>query len=88
VGANLRHGWAEVSTVVEGEDETSALRTGLGAIRSAARHAAVSTPGWEADLNKVMASVRLAELDLDDDYLLPAPRTGDRESRAAKGADT
>jgi hypothetical protein len=56
-----------VCTVVEGEDEASALRRGLVAIRSVAHHASAATPGWEADLDKVMATVRPADLDLDDD---------------------
>ncbi len=60
VGADLRHGWTDVCAVVEGEDEASALRRGLVAIRSAAHHA--DTPGWEADLDKVMVSVRPTEL--------------------------
>lgn len=64
---DLRHGWADVCTVVEGEDEASALCRGLVAIRSAAHHANAATPGWEADLGKVMATVRPADLDLDDD---------------------
>ncbi len=75
VGADLRRGWTDVCAMVEGEDEASALRTALVAIRSAAHHAA-ATPGWEADLGKVMATVRPAELDLDDDYYLPT-QSGD-----------
>ena len=45
-------------TTVEGEDEASALRTGLVAVRSAAHHAGAATPGWEADLDKVRATVQ------------------------------
>ncbi len=60
VGADLRHGWADVCAVVEGDNEASALQRGLVAIRSAAHHA--DTPGWEADLDKVMASIRPTEL--------------------------
>jgi hypothetical protein len=58
VGADLRRGWVDVCTTVEGEDEASALRTGLVAVRSAAHHAGAATPGWEADLDKVRATVR------------------------------
>ncbi|MGQ0719511.1 MAG: hypothetical protein ACT4NP_19790 [Pseudonocardiales bacterium] len=36
VGADLRRGWVDVCTTVEGEDEASALRAGLVAVRSAA----------------------------------------------------
>jgi hypothetical protein len=50
VGADLRRGWVDVCTTVEGEDEAGALRTGLVAVRSAAHHAGAATPGWEADL--------------------------------------
>jgi len=62
IGADLRRGWADVCTVVEGEDEAGALRTGLVAIRSAAHHAGAATPGWEADLDQVRAIVRPSEL--------------------------
>lgn len=62
VGADLRRGWVDVCTTVEGEDEASALRAGLVAVRSAAHHAGAATPGWEADLEKVRATVRLSEL--------------------------
>ena len=62
VGADLRCGWVDVCTVVEGEDEGSAVRTGLVAIRSAAHHAGAATPGWEADLGKVTATVRPSEV--------------------------
>ncbi|MGH3830526.1 MAG: hypothetical protein ACRDRS_08755 [Pseudonocardiaceae bacterium] len=56
--------------MVEGEDEASALHTGLVAIRSAAHRVGTATPGCEADLDKVVATVRPAELDpYDDDYL-------------------
>lgn len=75
VGANLSHGWTDVCAIVEGEDEASALRTGLVAIRSAAHHAGVATPGWEADLDKVMATVRPAELGPGDVLVVPTPRT-------------
>ena len=60
VGADLRRGWVDVCTTVE--DEASALRTGLVAVRSAAHHAGAATPGWEADLDKVRATVRPSEL--------------------------
>jgi hypothetical protein len=62
VSADLRRGWVDVCTTVEGEDEASALRTGLVAVRSAAHHAGAATPGWEADLDKVRATVRPSEL--------------------------
>jgi hypothetical protein len=62
IGADLRHGWVDVCTTVEGEDEASALRTGLVAVRSAAHHAGAATPGWEADLDKIRATVRPSEL--------------------------
>lgn len=62
VGADLRRGWVDVCTTVEGEDEASALRAGLVAVRSAAHQAGTARPGWEADLEKVRATVRPAEL--------------------------
>lgn len=75
VGADLRHGWADVCTVVEGEDEASALHTALVAIRSAAHNAGAETPGWEADLDKILATVRHAELAVDDHpFSVPSPR--------------
>lgn len=61
VGADLRCGWVDVCTTVDSEDEAGALRTGLVAIRSAAHHAGAATPGWEADLDKVRATVRPSE---------------------------
>jgi hypothetical protein len=62
VGADLRRGWVDVCTTVEGEDEASALRAGLVAVRAAAHHADAATPGWEADLDRVRATVQPAEL--------------------------
>lgn len=62
VGAELRHGWVDVCTTVEGDDEANALRTGLVAVRSAAHHAGAATLGWEADLDKVRATVQPSEL--------------------------
>jgi hypothetical protein len=86
VGADLRHGWTDVCTVVEGEgeDEASALHTALVAIRSAAHNAGAATLGWEADLDKVMATVRPAELDFANDYPdLPTQSTVERVDRYA-----
>lgn len=86
VGADLSHGWTDVCAVVEGEDEASALRAGLVAIRSAAHHAGAATPGWEADLDRVMATVRPAELDLDHGhkrgYCVPTQSSDSVESVA------
>lgn len=62
IGTDLRRGWVDVCTTVEGEDEASALRAGLVAVRSAAHHASAATPGWEADLAKVRVTVRPSEL--------------------------
>ncbi|MGH3933074.1 MAG: hypothetical protein ACRDTF_24225 [Pseudonocardiaceae bacterium] len=62
IGADLRCGWVDVCTVVEGEDEAGALRTGLVAVRSAAHHVGAATPGWTADLNRDRAIVRPSEL--------------------------
>jgi hypothetical protein len=62
IGADLRRGWVDVCTTIEGDDEASALRAGLVAVRSAAHHVGAATPGWEADLDKVRATVRLSEL--------------------------
>lgn len=61
-GANLRRGWVDMCTTVEAEDEAGALRVGLVAVCSAAHHAGAATPGWEADLERVRATVRLSEL--------------------------
>jgi hypothetical protein len=82
VGADLRHGWTDVCTV--GEDEANALHTALVAIRSAAHNAGAATPGWEADLDKVMATVRPAELDLANQYPeLPTQSTAEPVDRYA-----
>jgi hypothetical protein len=62
VGADLRHGWVDMCTTVEGEDEASALRAGLVAVRSAVHHAGAATAGWEADLEKIRATVQPSEL--------------------------
>ncbi|HET9255331.1 MAG TPA: hypothetical protein VFO16_09040 [Pseudonocardiaceae bacterium] len=83
IGADLSHGWADVCTVVEGEDEANALRTALVGIRSAAHNAGAATPGWEADLDKVMATVRPVEFPLDDDYEVPTQPTGEPMDRYA-----
>lgn len=83
VGADLRHGWTDVCTVVEGEDEASALRTALVAIRSAAHNAGAARPGWEADLDKVIVTVRPVKLDFDDDYEVPTQSTVEPVDRYA-----
>ncbi len=62
IGADLRRGNVDVCTVVDAEDEAAALRLALVAIRSAAHHAGVATPGWEAHLEQVIATVRPTEL--------------------------
>ena len=62
IGANLRDGWVYVCALVDGEDEASALATGLVAIRSAVHHAEAASPGWEADVDRVKATVRSPEL--------------------------
>ena len=56
------HKWVDVCTTVEGDDEASALRAGLVAVRSAAYHAGAATPGGEADLDKVRATIQPSEL--------------------------
>jgi hypothetical protein len=61
IGADLRRGWVDVCTTVEGDDEASALRAGLVAVRTAVHHAGAATPGWEADLDKVRATVQPSE---------------------------
>ncbi|MBV9139761.1 MAG: hypothetical protein JO115_02365 [Pseudonocardiales bacterium] len=60
VGANLHYGMTDVCFVVESKDEASALRAGLVAVRSAARHVSVTVTEGVPDLENVMATVRPA----------------------------
>lgn len=62
LGVDFGTGAVDVSAGVRAEDEPSALRMGLVAIRSAAHNAGSATPGWDAVLSRVSGRVRPAEM--------------------------
>jgi hypothetical protein len=59
--SELETGNVTIGTGIDAEDEPAALRTALVGIRSAAHKAGAGTPGWEADMERVTASVRPME---------------------------
>lgn len=52
----------DVCANVETEDEPTALRLALVAIRSAAHHTKAATPAWDEALGQVSSRVRPAEM--------------------------
>ncbi|MGI9004496.1 MAG: hypothetical protein ACR2GH_23070 [Pseudonocardia sp.] len=62
VGANFATGAVDVCAHVEAEDEPTALRLALVAIRSAAHHAGAATLGWDDALRQISSRVRHAEM--------------------------
>jgi hypothetical protein len=62
VGANLRYGLTDVCFVAESKDEASALRAGLVAVRSAARHVSATATEGVPDLENIMATVRPSDI--------------------------
>lgn len=61
-GVNFGAGAVDVCASVEAEDEPTALRLALVAIRSAAHHAEAGTPAGDDALGQVSSRVRPAEM--------------------------
>lgn len=62
VGVNFGTGAVDVCASVQADDEPTALRVALVAIRSAVHHAGAATPRWDAALQQVISRVRPAAM--------------------------
>jgi len=60
VGVNLGTGAVDVCATVQADDEPTALRVALVAIRSVVRHVSAATPRWDDALRQVAGRVRPA----------------------------
>jgi len=62
VGVNFGSGAIDICASVDAEDDPSALRLALVAIRSAAHHAGAATPGWNGLSVQFASRVRPTEM--------------------------
>lgn len=62
VGVDFGTGAVDVCASVMAQDEPTALRMALVAIRSAVHHAGSATPGWGHALQQVISRIRPAEM--------------------------